>query len=167
MVLKFNAKGARSTLNIKETVSSKEGKYNVEDDVKLWFDLPNHHAIYTRVKSSNYLKVHYDHGLFENNGRLWNFYSSFWTDKSLSKSSVRIGAGIVHARYQTDNRIRVNLSSGAHTFYLYNRSLAFWNQTKFGVVSVIDLTNRIVQKNHLLLGHVFNNKHETFLRLEN
>jgi hypothetical protein len=166
-VAKFNAKGSKSTINIKETVSSKDGKWNVEDDVKLWFDLPNNHSLYTRVKSSNYIKIHYDHGVCDCNGQQWNLYSSFWTDKSLSKSSARVGAALIHPRYNSDNRIRVNTVSGAHTFFWYSRTLAFYKQSKFGLLSVVDLGNKVVQKNNLLLGHVFHNKHETFLRLEN
>jgi hypothetical protein len=54
--------------------------------------LPNNHSIYTKVKSTNYIKLHYDHGLCEcKQGSKWNFYGSFWTDKALSKSSVRLG----------------------------------------------------------------------------
>lgn len=34
-------------------------------------------------------------------------------------------------------------------------------------MSVVDLGNKVVQKNNILLGHVFHNKHETFVRLEN
>lgn len=168
LTVKFTAKGTRSTLNIKETVSSKDGKFNVEDDVKLWFDLPNNHALYARVKSSNYVKLHYDHGLKEVNGRLWNFYSSFWTDKTLSKNSVRIGAAIINSKYQSDNRIRINTSlSGVHTLYWYNRTTTYWNQSKVGIVSVVDLTNKVVQKNNVLLSHVINSNNEAFLRFEN
>ncbi len=152
-------------MNVKETVSSKDGKWKVEDDVKLWFDLPYSQSLYTRIKSSDYIKIHFDHGLHLVSDRHWNFYSSFWSDKSLSKSSVRLGAAVVHARYNSDNRIRVNTVSGASSFYWYNRTLGFWKQSKFGCVSVIDLTNKVVQKNNVLLGHVFNNKHEVFVRL--
>ena len=35
------------------------------------------------------------------------------------------------------------------------------------MVAVLDLTNKVLQKNNLLLGYVFDNKHETFLRLQN
>jgi hypothetical protein len=123
--------------------------------------------LYTRVKSSDYIKLHFDHGLHQIGERQWNFYSSIWTDKSISKSSVRLGAAVIHAKHNSDCRLRINSVSGHHSFYLYNRTLAFWKQSKFGFVSVVDLGNKVVQKNNVLLSHVFQNKHEMFLRLEN
>lgn len=146
-------------------MSCKDGKCNVEDDVKLWFDLPNNHSLYTRVKSTSYLKIHYDHGLSVCHNSLWNFYASFWTDKTLSKSSVRVGAAIYDPKCNSDNRIRVNTVSGVHNFYWYNRTISFINNFKLGLVSVVDLTNKVVQKNNILLGYVLNNKNEAFLRL--
>ncbi len=124
-------------------------------------------SVYARVKSNNYIKLHYDHGLTHWQEQQWNLYSSFWTDKSFSKSSVRIGLASIHPKCTSDSRLRVNTALGAHTFYFYNRTLSFWNQTKFGLVTVVDLSNQVVQKNDILLGHVFNNSHETFLRLAN
>lgn len=159
LVAKFNAKGSKSTLNIKETVSQKDGKYTVEDDVKLWFDLPSNHSLYTRVKSSSYIKVHYDHGLVPWQGKNWNLYGSFWTDKSLSKTSFRLGAASYHEKCQSDNRIRVNTSSGSHNFYWYHRTLSTINQFKLGLLSVVDLTNRVIQKNNVLISHSPNKNH--------
>lgn len=123
--------------------------------------------MYTRVKSTNYIKLHYDHGLTQCYGKQWNFYASFWTDKSLSKSSVRVGAASYHPNCTSDNRIRVNATSGAHSFYWYNRTLATHTNLKFGLVSVVDLTNQVIQKNNILLGYGFKNKNEAFLRFEN
>ena len=61
---KVAAKGSRSTINIKESVSSKSGTYNMSDDLKFWFSLPHQgHSLYARIKSSNYLKLHYDMGI--------------------------------------------------------------------------------------------------------
>jgi len=108
LTVKLNAKGSRSTVNIKETFSHKEGKWNIEDDVKLWFDLQNNHSLYTRIKSSNYIKVHYDHGITELFTKKWNIYGTYWTDKSLSKNSFRIGAASLHEKCDSDTRIRAN-----------------------------------------------------------
>lgn len=137
----------------------------MDDDLKFWFDLPNNHSLYARIKSSDYIKLHLDHGLRQDGDRQWNFYNSFWTNKSLSKTTLRFGASVIHSRYNTDNRIRINASSGSQQIFWYNRTLAFWKQSKFGLVSVVDLTNQVVQKNNLLIGHVFQNKHEVFMRL--
>jgi hypothetical protein len=62
-VAKFTAKTARSVLKIKEAVSQKKDSWSVADEVKLWFDLPNNRSIYTKIKSSDYIKIHYDHGI--------------------------------------------------------------------------------------------------------
>ena len=167
LVAKFTAKGSRSTLNVKETVSKKEGVYSVDDDVKLWFDLPNNHSLYTRVKSSSYIKVHYDHGLNQLHGKNWNFYGSFWTDKSLSMASIRLGAASYHEKCHSDNRLRVNVVSGAHHFYWYHRTLSFINNWKLSLLSVVDLNNNVIQKNNVLISNTINKNHEVFLRLEN
>lgn len=50
-------------LKIKEAVSQKKDSWSVADEVKLWFDLPNNRSIYTKIKSSDYIKIHYDHGI--------------------------------------------------------------------------------------------------------
>lgn len=122
--------------------------------------------MYTRVKSTDYIKIHYDHGLCECHSKVWNLYGSFYTDKTLSKTSLRLGAASIHPQCNSDNRLRVNTVSGAHSFYWYNRTITNHKQFKFGLVSVVDLSNRVLQKNNLLFGNVFNGKHETFLRLE-
>lgn len=63
-VAKVAAKGSRSTINIKETVTNKAGAFSLADDVKFWFSLPQQgHSLYARIKSSNYLKLHYDFGV--------------------------------------------------------------------------------------------------------
>ena len=129
--------------------------------------MPKNHSLYARIKSSDYLKIHFDHGLHQNGDKQWNLYSSFWTDKSLSKASIRLGAAVIHSRYNSDNRIRINSVSGSQTYLWYNRTLSFWKQSKFGFVSIVDLSNKVLQKNNVLLGHTFQNKHEVFLRLEN
>lgn len=156
-VAKFTAKGSRSTLNVKETVSKKEGNFKTEDDVKLWFDLPDSRSFYARVKSSDYIKLHYDNGMTQWNGKNWNLYGTFWSDRSFSKTSVRIGAGSYHEKCQSDNRLKINAASGSNNFYWYNRTLSFIKNWKFGIVSVVDLSNKVLQKNNLLLAYKINN----------
>lgn len=128
--------------------------------------MPNNHSLYTRVKSSSYIKLHYDNGLTNYQGKDWNFYGAFWTDKSLSKTTIKVGAASYHPKCHSDNRLRINTTSGAHHFYWYHRTLSFVNNWKLGVLSVFDLTGHVLQKNNILIGHTFNNKHEAFLRLE-
>lgn len=143
-----------------------ENKLNVEDDVKLWFNLTNTLSLYARVKSTNYLKVHLDHGLFDWAGTSWNLYSSFWTDKQFSKSSIRLGVASIHPKCTSDTRLRVNKAPIRPHFFLYNRTIALYNQTKFGLIAVYDLNNNVLQKNSLLVGQVVRDRHEVFLRLQ-
>lgn len=103
----------------------------------------------------------------ECHGKNWNLYGSFWTDKSLAKTSVRLGVASYAANCQSDNRLRVNSASGSHNFYWYHRTLSTVQQVKLGLLSVVDLTNRVVQKNNILIGHAPHKSHELFLRLEN
>lgn len=100
---------------------------NVEDDVKLWFDLPSQRSLYTRVKSSNYIKVHYDHGICQSQGKDWNLYASFWTNKTITHSSFRVGAASIHPRCNSDNRIKIDIKSGLHQLFWYNRTLSNFN----------------------------------------
>lgn len=94
-------------------------------------------------------------------------YGSFWTDKSLSKASIRFGAAAYSENCQSDNRLRINSNSGSHHFYWYHRTLSTINNWKLGLLGVVDLTNRVVQKNNVLIGNSPNKNHEVFLRLEN
>ena len=129
--------------------------------------MPSNHSLYTRVKSSSYIKVHYDHGMSECAGKNWNLYGSFWTDKSLSKTSARLGAASYAEKCQSDNRLRINSASGNHHFYWYHRTLSNINNWKLGLLGVIDISNRVIQKGDVLIGHAPNKNHELFLRLEN
>lgn len=85
----------------------------------------------------------------------------------MSKSSVRLGLASIHPRCWSDNRLRINSATETHNIHFYNRTLSYWNQTKFGILAVVDLTNKVLQKNNILLGHTFKDRHEVFLRLEN
>jgi hypothetical protein len=154
LVEKFAAKGLRSTVNIKETLTNKDGKYNVEDEVKLWFDLPSNHSIYAKVKSTNYIKVHYDHGIEAYNNKKYNFYSTLWSDKSMSKASFRLGLGTLHPKCNSDNRIRVDSDK---SLYWYNRTMCtLHDKVKFGLVSVVDVGNKVLQKNNILFNYIHN-----------
>lgn len=63
LVTKISAKTSKSVIKIKESITNKKDKWSVADEVKLWFDLPNNRSLYAKVKSSDYIKVHYDHGV--------------------------------------------------------------------------------------------------------
>jgi hypothetical protein len=90
-ILKINAKGQTSTVNAKASLS-KAKEYEVSDEVKLWFSLPENRWLYSKIKSNGYLKVHFDNGLFEKWGRQWNLYGGFNANKSFENISVKLGA---------------------------------------------------------------------------
>lgn len=85
----------------------------------------------------------------------------------MSKASVRAGVASYHEKCHSDNRLRVNVASGAHHFYWYHRTLSFINNWKLGFLSVVDLNNHVLQKNNVLISNTINKNHEVFLRLEN
>ena len=91
-VTKVNAKSEKATVNIKETLNSKKGTWSVADEVKLWFDLPNKHSLYAKVKSTDYIKVHLDGGVCEKDGNKWNAYASLNSNKLLKNIMFKVGA---------------------------------------------------------------------------
>jgi hypothetical protein len=100
--------------------------------------------------------VHYDHGICQSNGKDWNCYASFVSNKTVTQSSFRLGAASLHPRCNSDNRFKVDISSGDHKLYWYNRTLSNFNQFKLGLVSVVNLSSKVLQKNNLLFGYSVN-----------
>jgi hypothetical protein len=62
-VLKPTIKNDRSILKVKETVTLKKGAYNLAEELKLWFKLPKAGTLYAKLKSTDYVKIHYDDGV--------------------------------------------------------------------------------------------------------
>ncbi len=82
--LKVNAKGEKSTVNVKANINSNEKTgLSISDEVKFWFQVGGSRSIYSKIKSSNYLKLHYDNGVFEKWNSQWNLYASLNSTKSL------------------------------------------------------------------------------------
>jgi hypothetical protein len=82
-VFKVNTKGGKSTANIKVSVSEDKNGRSVSDEIKFWFNLPEGRSLYSKIKSSNYLKVLFDNGVTTNWGNKWNFYAGLNATKSL------------------------------------------------------------------------------------
>ena len=93
LTLKVNSKGDKSTVNVKASINSEKGAPTISDQVKFWFPVAETSAVYAKVKSNNYLKLHYDHGVFQKWNSNWNLYGSLNSTKSLENISVRLGAG--------------------------------------------------------------------------
>lgn len=108
-VAKITAKTARSVIKIKESFTSKSGAWNVADEVKLWFDLPNNRSFYTKVKSSDYIKIHYDNGPTAWNNKEFHLYGTMNSNKLLNKMTFK--AGVLHdsEHCHSDNRLKLTL----------------------------------------------------------
>ena len=63
--------------------------------MKLWFDLPNHGVFYTKVKSSDYIKIMYDNGLRLYSGKYYYLFGGINTTKLLNHIDARVGLGII------------------------------------------------------------------------
>lgn len=95
LTAKVNATTSRSVIKIKETVAEKKDLVQVADEVKLWFDLPSHGSLFAKVKSSDYIKVQYDHGLRSYKGRHFYLFGGVNSSKILNNVNLRFGVGHV------------------------------------------------------------------------
>ena len=161
--VKVNAKGERSTANIKASVNVDKGTTSLSDEVKLWFQLPGGKSIYSKLKSSNYVKVHYDNGRTRLMDKDWNFYASFNANKSLENMSVRVGATHLGGKCHSDNRIKYDRQN----YTWYNRTLVNHNKFSFGLLGAYGFANNVLVKNNLFLGYQVDENSSLFLRMEN
>ena len=63
------------------------------DEVKLWFDLPNSKSLYAKIKSSDYIKLNYDHGLRLWNTKAYNLFAGVNCTKGLRNVALKAGVG--------------------------------------------------------------------------
>ena len=54
--VKVNAKGSRSTVNVKASANYDKGNYAISDEVKLWFQLPEGKSLYSRSSPATTLR---------------------------------------------------------------------------------------------------------------
>ncbi len=92
---KVNATTPKSVIKIKESVTEKNGSVHVGDEVKLWFDLPTHGSLFAKVKSTDYIKVQYDHGLRSFKGKYFYLFGGVNSSKLLNNVNLRFGVGHV------------------------------------------------------------------------
>jgi len=165
-VVKVNAKGEKSTANIKATLNvDKSGAKTISDEVKFWFSLSGNRALYAKIKSSNYLKVQYDHGVIEQFNRKWNIYGSINTNKSLEDLSLRIGASHLGDKCHSDNRLKIDFGSEERkNVTWYNRTLVYQNKFTFGLLGAYGISHNVVAKNNLLVGYKLDDRSTVFLR---
>lgn len=167
---KFNAKGSKSSASIKVSVNDQKETFALQEEVRLWWALKNDRTLFTKIKSHDYLKVHFDNGITERWGINWNLYGSINTSKSLENLSIRLGAHSLASRYNSDNRIKIDYADGpSHPPNLtwYNRTV--FNEGKFtwGTLTAIGVTRKVLAKNNIFLGYRLNDQSQFFLRAEN
>ena len=108
-VEKVTVKNDKATVNLKGTLTKKSGNWNYADEIKLWFDIPNGRSVYGKIKSSDYLKCHFDKGIIEKNGKKWNLYATINVNRALKDWVFKAGVANISNNCQSDNRIKVNL----------------------------------------------------------
>lgn len=165
-VAKFTTKTGRSQIKIKETVNanSKKTTYQLADEVKLWFSLPNAGTLYTKVKSNDYIKLHYDHGVRSYNGRNLYFFGGVNSSKLLNNIDFRIGFGYISPNSNIENRLKVTRHQENNRYHWYHKTFFVRNNYRFGFLGVADLTNLVLQKNNLLFGWDIKPNTQGFLR---
>ena len=164
-VIKVSAKGGRSTVNIKASVSKDKGVTKVSDELKLWFDLPEGRSLYSKLKADLF-RVQFDNGISEHWGKKWNLYAGLNSSKSLENVSVRLGAANVASACHSDNRVRIDLQAeGKVNATWYNRTVITHDRLTFGLLGALGLTSNVLVKNNVLLGYKVDDNTSAFLRL--
>lgn len=134
----------------------------------MWFALKDGRTIFTRVKSSDQIKVHFDNGITKHWGRSWNLYASFNTSKSLNNLSVRLGAHSFSERVNTDNRLKFDFSAdGSPSTTWYNRTVYSQDKLSLGVLAAVGLSKKVLAKNNLFVGYKIDDSSSISLRAEN
>jgi hypothetical protein len=81
---------------VTESISPQKSAYQFKDEVKLWFDLNKVGSLYTKIKSSDYVKLYYNHHLqrWKDNNFIYLF-GGFSSNKIYRSFDVRLGVGYV------------------------------------------------------------------------
>lgn len=160
---KVNAKGGRSTVNLKASLSADK---TLSEEVKLWFDLAGGRSIYSKLKN-NYLRVQLDNGITEHGGKKWNLYAGLSATKSLENVQVRVGAAHLGEKCHTDNRLKFDLNPENRNATWYNRTVVTQDKYTFGVLGAYGLLNHVLVKNNILFGYRHDANTSFFLRFLN
>lgn len=127
--------------------------------------MKNGKTIFTRVKSSDQIKVQFDNGITKHWGRSWNLYASFNTSKSLNNLSVRLGAHSFSERLNSDNRLKFDYSAdGSPSITWYNRTVYTQDKWSIGVLTAI---GKVLAKNNVFVGYKIDGSSSVSLRAEN
>lgn len=151
---------------MKQTINSKKGKFGFADETKLWFDLPRGGSIYSKLKSSGELKLHYHDGITTIKGRPFFFYAGLNSNRALELLAVKLGIGHDSEHCHSDNRLKISDDKGTYKYHWYSRTMIYEGNFRFGLVTCLDLCNKVLQKSNLLFGYNIDANTQTFLRAE-
>jgi len=165
--LKVNSKGEKSTVNLKTNINRNDkAELSISDEVKFWFQVAGSRSIYSKIKSNNYLKLHYDNGIIEQWNSKWNLYASLNSSKSLENISVRLGAANSAGKCHSDTRLRVDFNTdNKRNLTLYNRTVVTHDKFTFGLLAAYGITHNVLVKNNLLFGFKVNETTNASLRV--
>lgn len=94
-------------------------------------------------------------------------FGSLNCNKVLKNLSLKLGVANISEKCTSENRIRCAIQQDSQEWSWANRTTVNHNKLTFGLVAVFDLTNKVLQKNNLLLGYKADSNTNLFLRAEN
>lgn len=135
--------------------------------MKFWFDLPNRGSLYAKVKSSDYLKIEYDHGLRQYFDELLYIYGGMRTNRFLENPTVHLGVGHITGNTKVDNRVRIEFKNNKPSrYYLDHKTYINWRKFKFGLISQFTLNEGLLNKADLLLGYSVKPRTGVYARMD-
>lgn len=127
--------------------------------------MPSQGSLYTKVKSTDYIKVQYDHGLRSYKGRFYYAFAGLNSNKLLNNLSFRLGLGLVSENCNTENRLKVSLDKDKK-FHWYHKTYLAYKRARFGFITVVDLNRTVFQKNNILFGYHARDDTSVYLRAD-
>ena len=118
------------------------------------------------MKSNDYIKLNYDHGVREWNLRKYNYFAGVNCNKALRNIALKFGVGHYSEHCDSENRIRVGLQQDENVWQWACRTTVRHNRLTFGLVTVFDIGHRVLQKNNILLGYNVDLNTDVYLRAE-
>lgn len=128
--------------------------------------MPRGGSLYSKIKSTGDIKLHYHDGTTNIGGKPFYFYAGLNSNRTLELLSVKLGVGHDSEHCHSDNRLRISDDKGSYRYHWYNRTMIYHGNFRFGLVSCLDICNKVLQKNNILLGYNFNANTQAFLRAE-
>lgn len=100
------------------------------------------------------------------NNKLFTLYGGLNSNKLLNNISLK--AGVLHdsEHCHSDNRLKVSLQQNGNQWHWYHRTTIYHNKYTFGLLGVLDISNKILQKNAALFGYRVDANNEFFLRAQ-